>query len=314
MRADRLLSIMLMLQNEGKITTRNLAKRLEVSERTILRDMDALTTANIPVYAERGTKGGWQLLDNYRTNLTGMSERELLTVFAIRMSPFLEDLGLDKAAETALMKVSASLPVTKQHDVNLVKKRLLIDSPSVEEDNLYLPKIQKAIWNNRQLRFQYQNFDNKVSERAGSPLGLVLQGKRWYLIAHTTKGLRTFRVSRILEAEPLEQVCYYPEDFDLEKFWQESKKSFKATLPTYFVTVEMCQKAFERFGLIGRYAKLLESTSLANGWLKAQIQFETEQDALAWALSLGNKVKIVTPEKLKQKLLGQLIDIKQIYF
>lgn len=313
MRADRLLSILLILQVEGKTSSRDLAQRLEVSERTILRDMDALTSADIPVYAERGAKGGWRLLDDYRTSLTGMNERELLTLFAVRASPFLKDLGLDKAAENALLKVSASLPKTKQQGLDQVKQKLLIDSSDGKDEHPFLPAVQRAIWEEKQIRVSYQRFDGSQSERVISPLGLVLKGKRWYLAGLADSAIKTFRVSRMLNVETLERSWDYPDDFDLETYWQQSVTRFKASLPTYFVKAQVEQSAFNRHGLIGRFAQLEESSGAKEGWLSVVIRFETQEDALAWLLSLGSKVIILEPTALKQLLLTSLRETQALY-
>src|SRR5262245_44443093 len=182
MRADRLLSILLLLQANGRMTAGVLAKRLEVSERTILRDMDALSGAGVPVTAERGVGGGWQLLDGYQTKLTGLTSIEIQSLFLARPPKLMADLGLREAAEAAWIKLQASLPSDMRRQAEFVRQRILIDARGWRdsaETISSLPVLLEALWRGRRVRFDYERSTDGATERVVDPLGLVARGNSW---------------------------------------------------------------------------------------------------------------------------------------
>src|SRR5215475_12295332 len=218
MRADRLLSIMLLLQTYRRMTAHDLAERLEVSERTIHRDMEALGVAGVPVVAERGAGGGWSLLGEYRTNLTGLNEAEIQALFLARSPRLLDDLGLSKAAEAAFIKLFAAVPSTTRHDAESASRRIYVDVTGwnrSEESVPLLPLLQEAVWRERKLKFRYQRGDDCEVEREVDPLGLVAKGSVWYVVAAIDGDIRNYRVSRVLEAEMTGQSFIRPQAFDL---------------------------------------------------------------------------------------------------
>src|SRR5260221_12970892 len=184
MRADRLLSILLILQAHGRMTARELAQRLEVAERTIHRDMEALSTAGIPVTAERGIGGGWNLLENYRTNLTGLTEAEIQALFLIGPAHVLADLGLHKASEAALIKLFAALPAINRRNAEYIRQRIHVDVAAwhtTEEAVPYLSTLQKAHWQGRNLHLAYRRSDATFS-RLFDPLELFAKRRSWALV------------------------------------------------------------------------------------------------------------------------------------
>ena len=193
MRADRLLSILLLLQTHGRLTAGILAARLEVSRRTVLRDMDALSAAGVPVYAQRGGGGGWSLLDSYRTDLTGLTELEAQALFAAAPAPALHDVGLGRAAEAALLKLLAALPAHQHLGAAHTRQRLYIDGVGWGPRTAAAPHLhtlQEAVWRDRKVRIRYERSDDlydprppEVVERLADPLGLVAKGHAWYLVA-----------------------------------------------------------------------------------------------------------------------------------
>ena len=240
MRADRLLSILLLLQTHQRLTGRDLAKRLEVSERTIHRDMEALGMAGVPVMAERGTGGGWSLLEGYRTNLTGLTSSEMQALLLASPTRLLADLGLRQAAEAALLKLLAALPAVSRSNAEYARQRLHVDGAGwheAAEAVPYLLPIQEAIWQERTLRLTYQRGDGATVERLVDPLGLVAKGGVWYLVASVEGELRSYRVSRVLGAEATEASFARPPAFDLAAYWQQSTADFKANLPRYPATL-----------------------------------------------------------------------------
>ena len=221
MRADRLLSLLMLLQSRGRMTARELAEQLEVSERTIYRDMEALGIAGIPVCAERGPGGGCFLIDGYQTKLTGLNEAEIRALFLFKMARPLADLGLSKALNDAMLKLSAALPAEQRSDAEQVRQRIHLDmedwqpnAPSVP----HLQTIQEAIWHDRKLYISYE--DCKLcQEHLIEPYGLVSKANIWYVVAASAGDQRVFCVSHIRAVVLSEEHFTRPATFDLSSFW-----------------------------------------------------------------------------------------------
>jgi predicted DNA-binding transcriptional regulator YafY len=306
MRADRLLSILLLLQMRRRMTARELAQRLEVSERTIHRDMEALSTAGIPVYAERGTGGGWCMLEGYRTNLTGLHPDEIRTLFLSGPSRVLADLGLRQASGAALIKLLAALPSTHRHDAEQVRQRIHVDiagwHPS-EENLASLPTLQEAIWKERKLLMLYGRDHNSIVERLVDPLGLVAKGSVWYLVAAVENEMRTYRVSRVQNATITEQPCVRPTSFDLAAYWEEAKTRFVSRLPEYRVFVRADAGILAQMRYAGRYSRIEQvDPADADGWSPVALRFETEEDACAFILGFGPRIEVIEPQALRAKV------------
>jgi len=317
MRADRLLSIMLMLQAHRRMTARALADRLEVSERTIHRDMESLSAAGVPVVAERGLGGGWSLLGEYRTNLTGLNEAEIQALFLARSPQLLDDLGLGKAAEAAFIKLFAAVPPATRHDAESASQRIYVDVSGwnrSEESVPLLPLLQEAVWQERKVRFKYQRgFDCDV-ERVVDPLGLVAKGSVWYLVAAIDGGIRNYRVSRILEAELTDQTFVRPESFNLVTHWHQSAVEFKSRFPRYQVIVRVHPEAFNRLYIIGRFSRVEQVDSPdEEGWRQASICFQFEDDACECLLGFGDQLEVLEPQGLRQKLLKRAEQVVEFY-
>jgi predicted DNA-binding transcriptional regulator YafY len=319
MRAGRLLSIVLLLQTHQRLTSRELAVRLEVSERTIHRDMEALSGAGIPVFAERGISGGWSLLGEYRTNLTGLSDAEAQALFVTRPAKLLADLRLDKASEAALLKVLAALPATYRHGVERMRERIHVDVAGWsqhEEAAPLLPLLQSAVWLGRRLRFTYDRGPEcATSERVVDPLGLVAKGSVWYLVAAVEGEPRTYRVSRITSAELLDDSSTRPGDFDLAAYWERSATAFKANLPNFTATFRVAPAIFPRLRLAGRFARVGEAstTTDAKGWITVSVSFDVEEIACEWALGFGSQIEVLAPESLRDKVVAAAKQVVDTY-
>ncbi len=318
MRADRLLSIMLLLQVHRRITARELARRLEVSERTIYRDIEALSSAGVPVTAERGTGGGLTLLESFRTNLTGLNATEVQALFLGQPAHLLNDLGLHQASEAALIKLLAVLPSINRQSAEYVRQRIYIDisgwQPGSSQESLkFLPLLQEVIWQERKVMITYQRGEQGV-ERVLSPLGLVAKGRIWYLVAAIEDQLRTYRVSRIQEARILEEACTRPDNFDLASYWRESSETFMANIPRYPVTVRMTRQALSRFTQGGRYIQL-EQTSPADEqeWITARILFENKDEICGYLLGFGREVEILEPPEIRAQVIELARQIGEFY-
>jgi predicted DNA-binding transcriptional regulator YafY len=308
MRADRLLSVLLLLQVHRRITARELAGRLEVSERTIHRDMEALSMAGVPVVAERGCGGGWALMEQYQTKVTGLNANEIQALFFGRPDQLLSDLGLHQASEAAFIKLYASLPSASRRGAEYARQRLYIDSAGWRhspEDITCLPALQEAIWQERKLRFRYERGDGCIAERIVDPLGLIAKGSIWYLAAAAENSIRTYRVSRVRAAEVLDTLALRPADFDLSEFWRHSSAEFKAHLPRYYATVRAGRDILHwlRYGV--RFGQLENAEEPdERGWSTLHMRFDSEESACQFALSYGASVYVVDPPALRDKVIA----------
>lgn len=318
MRADRLLSIVLLLQTHGQLSSRTLAERLEVSERTIHRDMEALSFSGIPVVAARGTTGGWSLLGEYRTNLTGLNEAEVQSLFVTQPPKLLADLRLKKASEGALLKLLAALPAMYRQGAEQARRRIHIDAGGwsrQEEAVPLLPVLQEAIWSERKLRFTYQRGpDCDEVEREVDPLGLVAKGSAWYLVAGVGEDVRSYRISRIGKAAVLDQPYVVPPGFDLAQFWEQSTTAFKSALPKYVAKFRVAPEVFPRLRFAGRFARVGEvvDTDL-NGWLVVPVHFDVEEMACEYALGFGSNLEVLEPRSLREKVIAAAQKVVKFY-
>ena len=314
MRGDRLLSILLLLQTHGRLTARQLAERLEVSERTILRDMDALSGSGVPVIADRGVGGGWSLLDGFETKLTGLKAREIQSLFLSPPPGLLADLGLKQEGEIALAKLRASLPAEARAPAEFAARRILVDTRGWRdpgESVECLPTLLDALWRGRQVRFVYAGALHAAGERIADPLGLIAKGAAWYLIANTGSGPRTYRVSRMRDAAVLpDAAAPVPADFDLAAYWRQSVADFRQALPRY-------EASFLVKPSVMRWAKyrgwrLLDEKPEGDR-TAVRLRFDAEEEAVQFALGFGADLEVVEPETLRRRVLAAARAIPGVY-
>jgi predicted DNA-binding transcriptional regulator YafY len=284
------------------MTARDLAKRLEVSERTILRDMDALSGSGVPVVAERGTGGGWSLLDEYQTKLTGLNPAEIQALFFARPSQWMADLGLKQPSETAWIKLQASLPPGARPQAEFVRQRILIDPRSWRDPAgaiPCLPILLDSLWRQRRVRFVYEKVLGEPGERTADPLGLVARGSTWYLIALVEEQPRTYRVSRIRAVTILDERGTRPEDFDLTAWWEKSATEFREKLPRYYATFLADRSVMHWIRYRGWR---LEQETPESERVRMRVRFDAEEEALQFVLSFGGAVEVVDPGELRSKV------------
>lgn len=308
MRAGRLLAILLLLQRYRRMSARALAERLEVSPRTIQRDMEALSMAGVPVYAERGARGGWVLPDDYRVDLSGLTEPELQALFLAQPVRPLADLGYREAAEGALLKLLVTLPDVQRREAERARQRLLIDTSGWrqgEEPVPCLPALQDALWRDRRVRIAYRRGDGTTVERQLDPLGLVAKGSRWYLVAAVDGEVRTYRVSRVQAVTVTDEPCARPEGFDLAAYWAESTARFVRELPRYPFTLRAAPMARPRLGAAAGYvrAERIEPPA-ADGWAVVHLVADVEEVAVGYVLGFGDAVEVLDPPALRQRVLA----------
>lgn len=306
MRADRLLSILLLLQSRRRMTARELAEQLEVSERTIHRDMEALSIAGIPVFADRGAGGGWSLVDGYETKLTGLKAAEIQVLFLTKPAHLLADLGLGKAADAALDKLLAALPSSYRRDAEYVRQRIHIDTSGwrrSSENVNFLSILQEAIWQERKVEIIYEASNGAVINPVLDALGLVAKGSIWYLVAGQDGTLGVYRVARISAAQLTDQPCLRPKHFDLAAFWAESATKFVANLPKYPVRVRVAGAILPRLRSAGRFSRIERVYPMTgDGWCEVAIMFEGEEEACETVLSFGSQIEVLEPFALREQV------------
>ena len=311
MRADRLISILMLLQTNGRMTADDLAERLEVSPRTIYRDLDALSGAGVPVYAERGPNGGCMLMESYRTNLTGLNEKEVQALFMFTVPGLLADLGADKASEAAMLKLMASLPAPFQQDAAFVQKRLHLDPGAwfqSEEEVPYLSLVQTAVWQNQRLRLNYRRGDGQWVKRLIDPYGLVAKASVWYVVGGIRgEKIQVYRVSRIMDAELTGSNFERPADFDLAAYWQSWRDQFEARQNRLTVQLRVPPSSGPLLALVfgeGIVAALLTAPSAEDtaGNVLLSVTFDSLETACRQLLGLGTAVDVISPPELRQHL------------
>jgi predicted DNA-binding transcriptional regulator YafY len=300
-RADRLLSILLLLQVHRRMTARALAQQLEVSERTIYRDADALSAAGVPVVAARGNGGGLSLIDGFRTNLTGLTEQEAQTLLLGRQQRLLAELGMGQISSSALTKLRAALPGPTRSAAQQINERIHIDEVSwlrTRDDVPLLPVLLEAIWEERTLAMTYSRGDGAV-ERLVEPLGLVAKGSVWYLVARVDGELRSYRVSRIQAAHVTDTPFTRPPDFDLAAFWERSSAEFMATVPRYHVTVRAHPEIVPLMPHVGKFTRIERiDPPDVDGWVRVHIRFQLEWEARHYVLGFADRIEVLDPPEL----------------
>jgi predicted DNA-binding transcriptional regulator YafY len=286
------------------MTAETLAGRLEVSQRTILRDMDALSSAGVPVVAERGTGGGWRLIDGYETKLTGLTPAEIRSLFLARPPTLLAELGIKEAADAAWLKLRAALPVGVREQAEFVRQRLLIDARGWRDSAealTSLPVILEALWSSRRLKFEYEKSDGSCSDRDVDPLGLVTRGNRWYLIAGKGDEQRTYRVSRIRSPEILAERANRPERFDLAEHWEASTNWFREHLPRYDATF-LATPAIMPW-VCYRPSRVIEQIRDGERF-RVSLRFDAPEEAKQFALAHGAELEVVAPPELREYVIA----------
>jgi predicted DNA-binding transcriptional regulator YafY len=300
MKADRLLSALLLLQARGRMTGRQLSERLEVSQRTVHRDMEALSAARVPITAIRGSQGGWQLDKEWRTQVPGLDSAEL-NALLMSQPRTLGDPRLIASAERAFAKLMAALPGRMREQAAAMRERLHVDAtgwrPSTE-DLTMLPIVQDAVARDCKLTFDYTRADGEKGPRTVDPLGLVAKGWSWYLVARTPNGFRTFRVSRMQSATPLATTFERPANFDLAAHWKASVKEFQQQRQHYHATLCIDPKAAQ--SLVGWCATspATDPQDVPEGWLTLRVEFEHEEQARFVILGFGPKARALAPSSL----------------
>jgi predicted DNA-binding transcriptional regulator YafY len=321
MRASRLLSILMVLQTRGRVTAEALAAEFEVSVRTIYRDIEELSAADVPVYADRGPNGGFQLLDGYRTKLTGLSPAEAETLFLAGLPGPAAELGLADVLTAAQLKLTAALPERARATANRVAARFHLDPVgwfrSAEEARL-LPAIAQAVWNETCLDVRYSSRRGAGPvARKLQPLGLVLKAGIWYLVARAGDQPRTYRVSNILEMALSDERFERPKDFDLVRFWTMSSRAYEVGLYRSEAVLRVSPSGMPKLDLLGSvvaHAAAETATPPArDGWIRVVIPIESIDQAAADLIRLGTDAEVLEPLELRRRIAETALALSQLY-
>ena len=293
------------------MTGRALAERLEVSQRTMHRDMEALSAAGVPVTALRGAQGGWQLEKGWRTQVPGLDAAELRALLMAQPRA-LKEPRLAAAAERAMGKLIASLPGNMREQAAAMRERLHVDANDwrpVSEDLSMLPAVQDAVARDCRLSFDYTRADGERGPRVVDPLGLVVKGMSWYLVARTPRGMRTYRVSRMRAVTPLAIAFQRPAKFDLAKHWQRSVSELEALRRRYEAILLLSPQAAESLirWCVARPADVPLPKDAPEGWTAMRVDFESEEQALFVALGLGARVRVMEPVALRARVAAEVL-------
>ena len=322
MRASRLVNVLLLLQTRGRLTAAQLARELEVSERTIHRDVEALSAAGVPIFAERGPHGGVQLVDGYRTRLTGMTADEAEAVFLSGLPGPAAELGLGTVMAAARLKVLAALPPEMRSRASRLVERFHLDAAGwfhAGEPVPHLPTLADAVWESLTLEIEYDRGQRTVRRRL-QPLGLVLKAGVWYLVAQTDGQTRTYRVARVVNATVSDERFGRPEAFDLAAFWAEATAAYESQAPRREVTIRI---APDRMGALVDLAGLATVRSAERlmppggsdpeGWQHLRLRMEWPSEVPARLLALGDQAEVLGPSDVRHELLALARQAEQRY-
>ncbi len=298
------MSVLLLLQARGQVTERELAEQLEVSQRTIHRDLEALSAARIPVSAIRGAQGGWQLEKGWRTQVPSLDEAELRALLMAQPRT-IGNPRMAAAAQSALNKLMAAMPEPMKAQAAHMQQRLHVDPTGwrdTGEDLSMLPVVQDAVARDRKLAFEYTRADGEKSSRTADPLGLVSKGLNWYVVARTANGMRTFRVSRMRRITVLAVGFERPARFDLEAHWQASTAELDRKRASYRTVLSLTPEASRRIQTwcVTREASAEWSRKTGNGRVALEVDFDEERQARFFVLGMGSAARVLEPESLRK--------------
>jgi predicted DNA-binding transcriptional regulator YafY len=305
MRADRLLSLLMLLQTRGIQTAQSLAAELEVTERTIYRDVTALSAAGIPVYTERGPGGGISLVEDYRTNLTGLNADEVRALFMLSIPAPLDQLGVGNELRMALLKLSAALPNSRRADESTARQRIHLDAAGwfqSEEPTPHLKTIQSALWSDRSLDISYHSDFAAEIEMLIAPYGLVAKSSIWYLVGARDDHIRVLRVSRVRQARLREERFERPPVFDLPGFWKSWCDEFESSRLKIPVTLRV-SPSLAKILAENRPETLTSPPAIEpDGWQTITLTFESLEAARTRILGYGGAVEVLEPLALRRSV------------
>jgi predicted DNA-binding transcriptional regulator YafY len=304
MKSGRLLAMLLMLQSKGRSSAREIAEELEVSQRTVYRDLDALSAAGVPVHAERGVQGGIVLAAGYRKALTQFGEDEIRALFIAGESA-LADIGLADGRVRALEKLAGALPDAQRRAAHMMRSRIYVDQRrwwQAAQPREHLATLRRAIWEDRRVTLRYRDRARKITERVIDPLGLVAKAGIWYLVSRYKDEMRTFRAERILGVQENADRFIRPPDFDLDAFWRDWTKKFEESVPEYPVLLRVRADQIEDVTSYWE-SKAVEDAGRSKKHKLVRVIFPGPEAAVHQIVAWGRRVEVVEPKELRQRVI-----------
>lgn len=310
MRASRLVNLLLILQTRGGLTAAELARELEVSVRTVHRDVEELSAAGVPIYAERGPHGGIRLVDGYRTRLTGLTAEEAEALFLAGLPGPAAQLGLGTVVAAAQLKVMAALPPELRSRASRLIERFHLDVArwfQGDEPVPFLPILAEAVWDARMVAVSYERGDQVVDRELG-PLGIVLKGGVWYVVAMSEGEIRTFRGSRVTAARLLDTPVERPAKFDLTAYWAESSAAWEREAPTVEVVVRIPSDRLGRLAEVvgGRAVDAAERLDVddPDGWTHLRLRLGWPNEVPGQMLAVGSAFEVLEPADVRERVIA----------
>lgn len=319
MRASRLLTILMILQTRGRTSAELLAEELEVSVRTIYRDIDQLSAAGVPVYAETGRNGGFALLDGWKTRLNGLTAPEARALFFSGLPGPAGELGLGDEAAQAELKLLAALPADWQVEARRMSSRFHLDprgwfQPGYKPE--FLKLVAEAVWSETRIAIRYESWKD-VQDRVIEPLGLVLKGGVWYVVAQRDGKARTYRLSQIQALGPTGETFTRPKDFDLPSHWQEATKQFERDIYIDKARVRASDLGRRRLKDLSETVKLAVEAAIiipdADGWAELEVPIEEIGWAAREMIRMGAEVEVLAPPELRERVMAAALKLATLY-
>jgi predicted DNA-binding transcriptional regulator YafY len=317
-RASRLVNLLLILQTRGGLTAAELARELEVSVRTIHRDVEALSAAGVPIYADRGPHGGIRLVDGYRTRLTGMTAEEAEALFLSGLPGPAAELGLGTVVTAARLKVLAALPTELRSRASRLVERFHLDAAGWFQASEPVPQLAvlaEAVWEGRLARIEYERGDGTVVRVIG-PLGLVLKGGVWYVVATVDEQIRTYRVSRVLGAVVLAERATRPPGFELAAYWTESSAAYERETPRMHVDVRLPRTRLDRLRSVVGDATVEAAETLDEpdpDWVRLRLELSWPEEVPGHMLAMGSSLEILSPVEVRERVVASARRIVERY-
>lgn len=315
MRADRLISILMLLQIYKKLTAQELSKKLEVSVRTIYRDIDSLSGIGIPIVTEKGINGGITLLGNYKTTLTGINKNELLSLFIPTGDKIFEDLGIENLKNTTILKILGDSSPDNYKEFENFQNYIYIDmntwnNSKTSTNKDVLSTLQKATWSSKSLKICYKKIDKK-KEITINPLGLVCKRSIWYLVAIDCDTIKTYKISSIESATLTSDKFTRPSEFNLKNYWENSVSKFKTLIPKYNFIFKINPNILE--SIKKRPFITIKEITYRDDELHLYISFDSLWQGIEFAFSYGKDIKILDPFEAITEIKKKSLEIIDLY-
>ena len=315
MKADRLISILMLLKVHKQLTAKDLAKRLEVSVRTIYRDIESLSSLGIPIFTDRGTNGGIKLLGDYQTSLSGLNKDELYSLFIPTGDKVLDDLGIGKLKDSTMIKLLGDSSTYQINEIKNIQDYIFIDMYTWGEnplkvDTAILSILKEGIWNSKVLNIAYKKI-NETKNVLLNPLGLVCKRGIWYLIGENNEIIKTYKVSNIESALLTDILFDRPKDFNLEKYWKSSTSNFKSSIPKHTFTFKVNPSIVNH--IKSRQFISISNIVVEDDNIYMDIDFDAVFQGIEFAFGYGKDIEIIYPIDARTEIKKRSSEIIKLY-